>query len=94
MKKYELVVSNNAIDDIEKIYNYIYYAYYSPEYSDRFKKRIIKAIESLKIMPYRNERMKYGRYKMRVNSYLLIYTVSEEKRQVYIKDVIYQKRNK
>lgn len=48
MKKYELVVSNNAIDDIEKIYNYIYYAYYSPEYSDRFKKRIIKAIESLK----------------------------------------------
>lgn len=92
MERYEIVLLNTAMDDIDSICEYIYYQYCSPEYSERFKDKLFKAISSLEILPKRNKRLKYGKYRMRVNNYMIVYSVSEDNKKVLISDVIHQKR--
>lgn len=97
MKKYEVIVSDLAKNDIRDIYTYISNNLFSPKDALKIIKLIEKNIKNLDVMPERFR--KYEKYKdkniriCRVKKYLIFYDVNDDKDRVEVTRVLYSARN-
>lgn len=53
MKQYKILIDKRAKENINHIYNHIYYKFQQPETAKRQKRRILEKIRSLEMMPER-----------------------------------------
>ena len=97
-KKYEIVLTNMAKEDLEKIYNYIFDNLKEPNTADKLMHKIEKEIFMLENSPYicmevhikpRNKMYR----RLIVENYIVLYRVIEEKKQVVIFHILYGGRN-
>ena len=97
--KYTIVLYPKALDDMDKIYRYIYNILRAPEYAMAQLERLENGMFGLEELPLRCAERKSGSYgncgyrELLVDNYTVIYRVNEDQRQVQIVTVQYNKRN-
>ena len=96
---YEIEFTQNAKDEIEEIYKYISENLKNRDAAKRLMKKMRDNIMNLnknpkiymKVETKRKIRKEFRR--MVVNNYVILYTVDEERKKVYISHMYYGKRN-
>ena len=97
--KFQVVLTNQAQDDLISIYRYIAHDLRSPQTADGQLSRLEKAISSLDQMPERYRVYEHEKWKernlriMSVNNYLVFYIPSQENKTVTIMRVMYGGRD-
>ena len=96
---YVVTVSYEAEEDVQSIFMYLAVQRSSPMNARRQLARIEQAIEGLDELPLRYPSAKFrswgkrGFRVMRCDKFLIFYLVQEEKREVIISRVLYQRRD-
>ena len=99
MKKYKIVISKEALKDIEDTFDYISDIPFEPNIAKKIQKILLVKIKSLETMPNRNAIIDIEPYKTRgvrvfiVENYKVFYVVDEEKEMIYILNVLYKHRD-
>lgn len=99
MKKYNVVISKDALEDIEGIFKYISEILYEPYVARKIQKNLLIRIKTLEFMPNRNTVIDIEPYKQRgvriflVENYKVFYFVNEDEGRVYILNVLYKHRD-
>lgn len=84
MKKYKVIITDDALLDMENIYKYITYELLAPQNARDQYNRISKAVLSLEELPERNQifdsepEHSLGIRKMVVDNFLLCYVVDSD----------------
>lgn len=97
MEAYEVLLSGQALTELDDIYGYISSSLKEPDMAVALVDEIERSVLSLRQMPYRNPERKNGVYadkgyrQLLVKSYLVIYRVDETKKQVIVLTVRYAK---
>ena len=90
LDNYCVDLRNQALLDLENIYQYIAGTLLEPAVASRLVEQIEEAIYSLETMPYRGSERKHGIYadkgyrQLFVANYTVIYTIEEAQKQVII----------
>ena len=98
-EQYKVVFTNTCKQEIENIYNYISKNLYSPKAARKFMSNIEKVASILKSMPrlYRIIKkprgVSFNYRRVVINNYVLIYTIFEKEKIVYISHVYYGRSN-
>lgn len=93
MKKFIVNITDDALDDMEALYNYIAFRLQSPDIAMNQYNRIADAIESLESFPERfglfdtEPGHSYGIHKMVIDNFLVCYVIDPE--IVTVTDVLY-----
>ena len=93
MTKYDVLVTNEALADMDQIFDYIAIELLSPENAAGQYDRIADAIMSLDTFPERNRVMESSREKanelrmMPVDNYCVFYCIRDKR--VFVTDVLY-----
>ena len=93
MEQYEVIITQKALSDMEKIYNHIAYVLLAPQNAMEQYNRIAAAILKLKNMPKRFRIMdseiehSKGLRRMLVDKYFIFYVVNED--NVIVTNVLY-----
>ncbi len=93
MGQYEVCITDEALSDMESIYDYIAYSLQSPENAKGQYDRIANAILALETFPKRfplfdfEPEKSWGLRKMNVDNYLVCYIVDDDR--VTVTDVLY-----
>lgn len=98
-KQYKIVFTNDCIQEMDDIYNYISKKLYSSNSAKSLMKKIDDTINDLKIMPekyfvikkYDELNLEYRR--IVVNKYIILYTISEQNNTIYIVHMYYAGEN-
>lgn len=96
--KYKLLFSPKAANDLDQIYQYIFFELSAESAADKFMEQIDISIQHLCDFPYTHPTANdavlksKGYHKLPVNNFLLFYTVKESEKQVIIMRVIYGAR--
>ncbi len=99
MKKYNIVISKDAWEDIEDVFKYISDILFEPDIAKKIQRTLLVRIKSLETMPKRNAVIDIEPYKTRgvriylVENYKVFYVVDEEKEMIYILNVLYKHRD-
>ena len=93
--RYSITYSPSASRDLDGIHNYISEKFYSVERANKQVSRIVRAVKTLAVFPkmYRIRKKNKGVRICPVDSYLIIYSVDDEKHSVNISRIIYSRRN-
>jgi len=100
MRTYEVVVTQDASDDLSNIRNYIAYGLGTPEAAKSVINSIRKTISSLSSMPSRTREVEEepwhsrGARRIRSGKFLVYYHIDEESGTVYVLDVFYARGSK
>ncbi len=94
-EKYEIEFTNECQREMRKIYNYISNNLYAENAAKKIMNKIEKLTNNLAYTPklyaeidkYKSTEMIYR--KMPINNYLLLYTVDDENKKVYIVHMYY-----
>ena len=88
---YKVLMSPRSEIDIQRIYEYIFVKFLSKESAIKIKNKILEKILSLNYMPLRfKECLKNnGIRSVKVSSYVIIYTVNEKAKEVYVQRIAY-----
>ncbi len=99
MKKYRILFTQNAKDDLIEIRNYITYDLLSPDISRKFIYGLRKSISQLYYFPYKFPQIKTKyideqiyRY-MPYKNFLIFYEIQESECAIHILRILYKKRN-
>jgi len=98
-KKYAVIYSPEAMDDIREIYSYIAFELQSPDVAVGQVNRIRKEIRSLDFMPTRYSTVDWEpwksmkMHKIPVDNYLVYYAVNDESRIVTVIRIFYGGRD-
>ncbi|MBF0710461.1 MULTISPECIES: type II toxin-antitoxin system RelE/ParE family toxin [unclassified Gemella] len=90
METYNVVISERAFNDLDKIYTYLASKVMAVNAAINTVDKIQTAILSLEKLPKRGSERKIGRYKSKgylqlfVGTYIIVYRVEEHKKQVVI----------
>lgn len=92
--KWILKISPEAINFINIVASYIYYQFYNPQASNKFKKCIYQKILLLLNFPYigaqyYNNQDRFMVYK----KYLIFYEIQEKEKIIIVKRIIHSKQN-
>ena len=98
-KQYKIVFTSDCIREMDYIYNYITLNLYASKAAKQLMNTVQQAIENLKIMPkihkviknYIELELEYRR--IVIGNYVVIYTISERERIIYIVHMYYGGRN-
>ena len=96
---YEVVVQPLALQDMTEAVTYIAGELKNPIAADRLAERLVRGIESLAAIPTRcplhhtQRPLRYEYRQLRVDNYLLLFTVSEEDETVTVARVLYARRD-
>lgn len=96
---YKIVFTNDSIAEMDSIYNYISRKLYAPNSAKKLMEKVEEEVQSLKRMPERYEVIKklpeinieYRR--IVVKNFVVIYTISEEEKTIYIAHMFYGRSN-
>ena len=97
--KYKIVFTNRFVEEMEYVYNYISKKLYAPNSAGRIMRKIDDSIQMLKYMPKANRIIKkYPQIELEyrrviVFNYIIIYTIDEIERKVYLTNFLYGKSN-
>ena len=94
-QKYKVIFTNDAIDDMDNIFNYISEKLYTPISAKKLMKEVNNAIDDLKytansyrvIKKQPDLEMEYRR--IIIKKYVIIYTIDEKTNKVYIVHMYY-----
>lgn len=95
MDNYSVKLMSRALQDLDKIYDYIAHTLVEPGTALKLVERIENAIFSLETMPYRCPERRRGAYAYRgyrqllVENYTVIYRIQESEKQVIVVTVRY-----
>lgn len=98
-RRYKIVLSNEAHEDLEDIVTYISKELKEPNIASKLHLKIINAIKKLSFMPERHEPVSDIHLRARqirciyVGNYLIPYIVSDSENAVYILRVLYARRD-
>lgn len=99
MNKYQILLTQNAKDDLIEIRNYITYDLLSPDISKKFIYGLRKSISQLFYFPYKFPQIKTKyiheqscRY-MPYKNFLVFYEIKESEGKIYILRILYNKRD-
>lgn len=99
MDKYKVKLAPKAVQDLERIYQYIASEKQTPVIAKGQIDRIKEAILNLSIFPYAHQVRKEGKYAKRgyrqllVDNYIVVYRIDEVPKIVYVVTAQYQRRN-
>ena len=99
MEQYNIIITPDAEDDLNEIDDYITYVLLAPSIAKEYVSSIKQKLLSLEKSPQRYRLVEdepwYSRGVRRMNArnFAVFYSVLEEYREVYIQNVIYQKRD-
>lgn len=97
--KYNLQFAKPAEKDMEDVFEYIYLTLSAPEAAKNLMHKMENQISCLSDFPYANELCRddilaeNGYRRLVVDNYIVIYSVDEYKKTVFIVRVFYGKRN-
>jgi toxin ParE1/3/4 len=99
MKKWKIILTQRAEDDLDEIYTYIAETLLEPEIAKKQRNRIANSIHQLAHFPercplhdaepWRSQKLRF----LTVDNYLAIYKVLDESDTVSVITVVYAKRN-
>ena len=95
IKQYEIIFTPTAINEIRKIYNYITKKLKSKKAADNLMNKIEEKVQNLKYAPRIYQIIKVDNQleleyrKIVVNNYVIIYTIIENKNNIFISHVFY-----
>ena len=98
-KLYKVIFTNDAIIELKDIFNYISQILYSPNTAKELMAKIDESIENLRYMPNaykvikKNNGLNLDYRKIIIKNYSIIYTINEEKKQIYIAHIYHSKRD-
>lgn len=96
---YEIEFTEDCRDEIKEIYKYISEDLVEREAAKRLMKKMKKAVMDLAEAPRiyteieKKDRRKRDFRRIVINNYVILYTIDEEKKTVYISHMYYGKRN-
>jgi toxin ParE1/3/4 len=99
MKKYDVIIAEQADHDLRSIYEYIAYDLFSPENAERQLYRLEKSIEGLDTFPERHRLIEFGPWESRnlrvlpVDNYCVFYITDTGRMTVTVIRVIYSGRD-
>ena len=94
MINYQVNITNEALKDLNDIYNYIAYELYSIDSAQKTFEHLSQKILSLNYFPYRykkNFKPNINLRRITINHYSIIYYI--KKREVIILNILYSKQN-
>lgn len=96
--KYSIIFTKRSQKEIFKIYKYSFKKAYSEQYARKLMKEIESKIKILETFPkaYSEliiEERKNKYRKIVIKNYIIIYTIKEEKKEIYILHIFHQKSN-
>ena len=98
-ESYKIFFTDNAILDMNNIFEYISKKLYLPNSARRLMKEINDRIENLKYMPKiynvikKNDLLENEYRKIVIKNYVIIYTINEYTKTVYIANLYYSRSN-
>jgi len=99
MNQYKIEYTDEAIQDLRDIYEYISFALNQPSIAKAHTKRIREEIQKLNFLPLRYKTVDwepwaaYGLRQMLVGHYVVFYLVKDEKQIIRIMRIMYGRRN-
>ena len=98
-EQYKIVFTNDSINEMDSIYQYISQKLFASNSSKRLMNKVDKTIQTLKYMPraysvvkiHPELELEYRR--IVINKYIIIYTIAEEEKKVYITHMYYSGSN-
>ena len=96
---YEIEFTEDCRDEIKEIYKYISEDLVEREAAKRLMKKMKKAVMDLAEAPRiytkieKKDRRKRDFRRIVINNYVILYTIDEEKKTVYISHMYYGRRN-
>ncbi len=99
MKQYAVIITPDAEADLNELDNYITYELYAPETAAKYvgciKDEILSLDISPKCHPVMDDEPWHSRAvrRMNVKNFAVFYVVNDEQNEVYVLNVIYQKRD-
>ena len=96
---YEIIISENCLEEIEEIFSYIEKDLKAEQAASRLREKIIENIRDLKNSPKiyakidRTDRAGRDYRRIVVNNYTIIYTIIEENKTILISHIYYGRRN-
>lgn len=98
-RKLKIVLMPKFLRSLEKIYEYIFFELCAPNAADRIYEKIFKELKRLEDSPLihmkienTNDFKLYYR-KIIVKNYIVLYTINEDKNEVYVTHIFYSKSN-
>lgn len=96
---YKIIFTNDAILEMKDTFEYISQTLYAPNAAKNIMASIDESIDNLKYMPNaykvikRYDELNLEYRKIIVKNYSIIYTVNEEKKQIYIAHLYHGRRD-
>lgn len=96
--EYNIIITDQFVDEFEEICNYISYTLKNIDASNRLIDKVIYKVLLLENSPkmftkIENKKLKRQYRRMVVDNYVVLYTVDEKKRNVYIVHIYYSGRD-
>ena len=88
--RYEVVILDDAVEQINNIRNYITYELGNPFAADNTARKIYARIASLGLMPYCNP-LGNNRYRVHIKHFTIFYVIIDH--VVYVTTIVYSRRN-
>ena len=98
-EQYKIIFTNESMKDMENISNYISEILYAPNSAKKLMQKVHNSIDNLRYMPkvYRviksYPRLQMEHRRIVINDYVIIYTVNEKEKVVYIINMYYGRSN-
>lgn len=99
IKFYKIIITPIAYREINKIYEYITEELYAGKAAQKLMKRVEKQIQSLKYYPRmypkirKIDNLKRRYRRIVINNYVILYTIDEKKKIVFISNMYYGGKN-
>ena len=98
IKKFEIIYTQDFIEELINIYNYISNVLKEREISNKLVIKILERISDLRIFPRlyikikKLDRLNNEYHRMVVSNYIILYTVDILNKKVFISHILYYKR--
>ena len=99
MDSYQVIMTQDAADDLVELRDYIAYSLYARDTALMYIKAIREEIGSLSVMPGRNALIADEPWRSRgirrtiVKNFYIYYRINEKSKSVYVLNVIYARRD-
>ncbi len=97
--QYKVIITPTAYKEINKIYDYITEELYAENAAKRLMKKVEEEVQRLKYAPQiyteieKYDELKRNYRRIVINNYVILYTIDEENKIVFVSHMYYGRRN-
>lgn len=98
-RKLKIKLMPEFVRNLEKIHEYIFFELFAPNAADKILEKVDKEIERLENAPFIHVKIETVNdlileyRKIIVKNYIVLYTIDEDKNEVYVTHIFYSKSN-